>query len=82
MHSTSRRMGSCISEAGKAMQPEQVQAMLNRCDREIARVAIEVDLPAWLATLAIEDWECEKRLILQRHGHLLSADGNLKADSN
>ena len=44
-------------------------AHLDRCDREIAEICNRVDVasgraPAWLVTLGIEDWECEKRLLL------------------
>lgn len=41
---------------------------LARCDREIREIQERPDVltgnvPAWLVTLGIEDWEAEKRLI-------------------
>jgi len=36
---------------------------VERCDREISDAAGQTDKPAYLVTLGIEDWECEKRLI-------------------
>ena len=41
---------------------------LDRCAREQAEILNRPDVvagqaPAWLVTLGIEDWECEKRLI-------------------
>ncbi len=36
---------------------------LQRCEREISEAAGQTDKPAYLVTLGIEDWECEKRLI-------------------
>ena len=37
---------------------------LERCDREISDAAGQHDKPAYLVTLGIEDWECEKRLLM------------------
>lgn len=40
-----------------------------RCDREIAEIlAYEGECRAWLLVLALEDWEAEKRLLLQQAG--------------
>lgn len=36
---------------------------LARCNREIAEASKQMDAPAWLVTLGIEDWNAEKRLI-------------------
>ncbi len=44
---------------------------LARCDREIAEASKQMDAPAWLVTLGVEDWEAEKRLLrgeLRRSG--------------
>jgi hypothetical protein len=59
------------------MNVTQLQAALDRCDREIAEIRQRPDVqagtaPAWLVTLGIEDWECEKRLLMERHGHLVT----------
>ena len=37
---------------------------LKRCDREIAEMEGQHNAPAWLVMLGVEDWECEKRLLL------------------
>lgn len=47
---------------------------LARCDREIAEASAQMDAPAWLVTLGVEDWEAEKRLLLAQSRQLLSHD--------
>lgn len=49
------------------MSPE-VQAMLDRCDREIEEMRKQHDSPAWLVALGINDWEMEKQMILNENG--------------
>jgi hypothetical protein len=52
-----------------AWTEERIRAELDRCDREIAEMEAQAPVkPAWLVTLGIEDWECEKRLILAAAG--------------
>ena len=48
------------------MTPAERAAAIARCDEEIARITREGeagDQPAWLITLALNDWEAEKRTI-------------------
>ena len=54
-------MSALLSESGEFQEPDGVRA-LKRCDAEIERIQREAG-PAWYLTLAIEDWEMEKRLI-------------------
>lgn len=44
---------------------------IERCDAEIAEILNRPDVvagkvPAWLVTLGVEDWEAEKRLLMER----------------
>lgn len=59
------------------MSAEQLQVALARCDAEIAEIRERPDVvaglaPAWLVTLGIEDWECEKRLLHEKYGDLVT----------
>ena len=45
------------------MTPAERARALERCDREIARLQDTHNEPALLVTMAIEDWEAEKRAI-------------------
>ena len=52
----------------KRAEPDTA-SQLARCDREIARIRIATGIhPAWLITLGTEDWEWEKRMILEEAG--------------
>lgn len=64
------------------MSQAELTAALARCDREQAEIQARADVqagtaPAWLVTLGMEDWECEKRLLLEKHGHLLTSGVSL-----
>ena len=46
----------------------ELDAAVDRCDREIAEILNRPDVvaglaPVWLVTLGVTDWESEKRLI-------------------
>jgi len=47
----------------KTSRATHCASALERCDREICEMSGQTDKPAFLVTLGIEDWECEKRLI-------------------
>lgn len=43
---------------------------LARCDREQREISAQAssgEMPAWLVTLGLEDWEMEKRLIQEEN---------------
>lgn len=46
------------------MTAEELHRAIERCDREIAEAETQTDAPAYLVTLGIEDWEREKRRLL------------------
>ena len=46
------------------------QSSIDRCAKEIAEIEAQTDKPAWLVTLGVEDWECEKRFT-----HTLATEG-------
>jgi hypothetical protein len=63
-------MSSASSDSGLSRERSTVRPGdgLERCQREQAEIQNRSDVvaglaPAWLVTLGIEDWECEKRLI-------------------
>jgi hypothetical protein len=53
------------SQSGAARDAESVRPGdgISRCEREQAEILATRNLPAWVTTLALEDWEAEKRLI-------------------
>jgi hypothetical protein len=62
-----RHPGSPGSQCWPRSVPgDRLAGELARCDREIAAMYTQTPVrPAWLTTLGIEDWEAEKRLILE-----------------
>ena len=58
------------SQSRPSPMPSDVrQLALERCAREISEIQERRGVPAWLATLGVEDWEIEKRFI----AHVTSA---------
>jgi len=54
-----------------------LQEKLERCDREIAAMNAQPPVqPAWLVTLGVEDWEAEKRFLIEGPGSFLRAREN------
>lgn len=60
--SSQSRLRSVIPHASPAVDLVR-QSALDRCNFEQEQIRNTAGLPAWLATLGIEDWEMEKRLI-------------------
>jgi hypothetical protein len=49
-----------------AMTPAELLAEIARCDREIAAMECrppDLDAPAYLTTMGIEDWRAERRIL-------------------
>jgi len=61
-------LASSSTDLTPARLPVRPGEAVERCAREQAEILNRPDVasgqaPAWLVTLGVEDWECEKRLI-------------------